>query len=166
MSTNAEIRETLRDKSLFKEFTNQEMDEFIDLLDRHEAGAGETIVKQDDLGDCMFIVVKGRARVVHHQDGHFVELAVLKAAISLANSRSWTTARVRRTCRRSTTACCCASTSARSPRWPASIPPLRSSSSSPSAASSVDSPAANQPTLHRLAALSRFAGRIEGEGFS
>ena len=79
MSTNAEIRETLRDKSLFKEFTNQEMDEFIDLLDRHEAGAGETIVKQDELGDCMFIVVKGRARVVHHQDGHFVELAVLKA---------------------------------------------------------------------------------------
>jgi CRP-like cAMP-binding protein len=79
MSTNAEIRETLRDKSLFKEFTNQEMDEFIELLDRREANSGEVIVKQDDLGDCMFIVVKGRARVVHHHNGHFVELALLKA---------------------------------------------------------------------------------------
>jgi CRP/FNR family cyclic AMP-dependent transcriptional regulator len=79
MSTTAEIRELLRDKSLFKEFTDQEMEEFIDLLDRRDSNSGDFIVKQDELGDCMFIVVKGRARVVHHQEGHFVELAVIQA---------------------------------------------------------------------------------------
>ena len=79
MSTTAEIREQLRDKILFKEFNNEEMDQFIELLDHRAAAAGDVIVRQDDLGDCMFIVVKGRARVVHHLDGHFVELATLNA---------------------------------------------------------------------------------------
>lgn len=79
MSTIAEIREKLRDKVLFREFNDQEMDEFIELLDQHSAAAGDVIVKQDDLGECMFIVVKGKARVVHHKDGHFIELATLKA---------------------------------------------------------------------------------------
>jgi CRP-like cAMP-binding protein len=78
MSTTAEIREQMRDKVLFREFTDLEMDEFIDLLDLREAAAGETIVRQDELGECMYIVVRGRARVVHHQNDQFVELATLK----------------------------------------------------------------------------------------
>jgi CRP-like cAMP-binding protein len=79
MNNNVEIREQLRDKVLFKEFTDMEMDEFIDLLDRRETHAGEVIVRQDEFGDCMFILVKGRARVVHHIDGNYVELAILKS---------------------------------------------------------------------------------------
>ena len=79
MSTTAEIRDLLRDKPLFTEFTDVEMDEFIELLDQRESPAGDIIVRQDDLGECMFIVVKGRARVVHHTEGKFVELATLKA---------------------------------------------------------------------------------------
>lgn len=78
MSTTAQIREQLRDKTLFKEFTDTEMDEFIELLDQRESAAGDAIVKQDELGECMFIVVKGRARVVHHTEGNFIELATLK----------------------------------------------------------------------------------------
>ncbi|MEO7319273.1 MAG: cyclic nucleotide-binding domain-containing protein [Chthoniobacteraceae bacterium] len=79
MSTTAEIRDLLRDKPLFHEFNDVEMDEFIDLLDQRESQAGDVIVRQDDLGECMFIVVKGRARVVHHNEGKFIELATLKA---------------------------------------------------------------------------------------
>ena len=78
MSATSEIRDQLRDKTLFKEFTDQEMDEFIELLDRRETASGELIVRQDELGECMFIVVKGRARVVHHTEGHHVELATLR----------------------------------------------------------------------------------------
>ena len=40
MSTTAEIREQLRSKVLFREFTDPEMEEFIDLLDRRDAAAG------------------------------------------------------------------------------------------------------------------------------
>ena len=78
MSATSEIRDQLRDKTLFKEFTDQEMEEFIELLDRRETAAGELVVRQDELGECMYIVVKGRARVVHHTEGHHVELATLR----------------------------------------------------------------------------------------
>lgn len=79
MSSTAEIREELRGKTLFKEFNDSEIAAFVDLLDQREAAAGDVIVRQEQMGDCMFIVVKGRARVVHHTGGEFVELATMKA---------------------------------------------------------------------------------------
>ena len=79
MSSTAEIREELRGKTLFREFNDAEIAAFVDLLDQREAAAGELVVRQDQLGDCMFIVVRGRARVVHHVGGEFVELATMKA---------------------------------------------------------------------------------------
>ena len=79
MTTTAEICEELRGKSLFKEFNDEEIAAFVDLLDQKEAVAGELIVRQDQLDNCMFIVVKGRARVVHHVGGEFVELATIKS---------------------------------------------------------------------------------------
>lgn len=78
MNTTAEIRNQLRNKTIFQEFTDLEMDEFIELLDHRSAQAGEVIVRQDELGDCMYIVVHGHARVVHHKDGNYIELARLK----------------------------------------------------------------------------------------
>jgi CRP-like cAMP-binding protein len=74
----AEMRENLRNKPLFAEFTDGEMDEFLDLLDRVEFPAGGVIVKQDESGDCMFVLVSGRAKVVHHSEAHNVDLAMLK----------------------------------------------------------------------------------------
>ena len=79
MSSTAEIRQELRGKSLFREFTDAELAAFVDLLDPRESAAGELIVRQDEIGNCMFIVIKGRARVVHHNAGEFVELATIKA---------------------------------------------------------------------------------------
>ncbi len=74
----AEMRENLRNKVLFAEFSDDEMDAFIDLLDRVEVAEDELIVRQDDAGDCMFILVSGQAKVVHHAEAHNIDLAVLQ----------------------------------------------------------------------------------------
>lgn len=74
----AELRETLRDKPLFAEFTDDEIDEFLALLDPADYAEDELIVRQDERGDCMYIVVKGRAKVVHHRECHHFELATLR----------------------------------------------------------------------------------------
>ncbi|MDB6153741.1 MAG: rane protein [Chthoniobacteraceae bacterium] len=79
MITTDEIRETLRDKVLFAEFSDEEMDEFFALLDPEEFSKGDVIVRQDDVGDCMYVLVTGNAKVLHHKDGHSIDLAVLKA---------------------------------------------------------------------------------------
>jgi CRP/FNR family cyclic AMP-dependent transcriptional regulator len=79
MSSLAEIRATLRDKVLFAEFKDEEMDAFLALLEEEQYGPGELLVRQDDWGNCMYIMVRGRAKVVHHREGHNIELAVLKA---------------------------------------------------------------------------------------
>ena len=67
MSTSTETRDKLKGKSLFVEFTDEELDDFLELLD-----------KQDDHGDCMFILVTGGASVIHHRDGKDINLAALQ----------------------------------------------------------------------------------------
>jgi CRP-like cAMP-binding protein len=78
MSNTVETREKLKDSVLFREFNTEEMDEFIELCDPVSARAGEVIVRQDDLGDCMYVVVTGSAKVIHHKAGHDIDLATLK----------------------------------------------------------------------------------------
>lgn len=78
MSTSSETRDKLRGKSLFVEFTDEELDDFLELLDLVRVKKDEIIVKQDDHGDCMFILVEGGARVVHHRDGKDINLAALR----------------------------------------------------------------------------------------
>lgn len=77
MSSPEEIREVLRGAMLFREFSDTELEKFIDLLDPEELQAGECAVRQDEPGDCMYLVVRGRARVVHHEKGRDIELATL-----------------------------------------------------------------------------------------
>lgn len=79
MSQTLEIREMLQNAALFQEFTVAELDEFLALLDPKKVDPGECIVRQDDPGDAMYLIVKGNARVVHHREGHDVELATLKS---------------------------------------------------------------------------------------
>ncbi len=78
MSISSEICDKIRGRGLFAEFSDVELEELIDLLDQHQVADGETIVKQDDPGDCMYIVVDGEARVMHHRGGRDISLAVLK----------------------------------------------------------------------------------------
>ena len=78
MSNTPEIRERLKSTALFSEFTTDEIEEFIELCDASSAAAGEVIVKQDDTGDCMYVLLSGEARVIHHSGGRDVELAILR----------------------------------------------------------------------------------------
>lgn len=78
MNQTAEIREKLRAAPLFQEFTDQELDAFIDLQDVERVPAGECIVQQDMEGDCMYLLVEGQARVVHHREGRHIDLATLQ----------------------------------------------------------------------------------------
>ena len=78
MSTSTEIWEKLKGQSLFIEFTDDELADFIALLDILEAKKGEIIVRQDDHGDCMFVLVEGTVRVLHHSGGRDINLASLK----------------------------------------------------------------------------------------
>lgn len=78
MSNTAQTREMLKDTVLFSDFSTEEMEEFIELCDPVSARTGELIVRQDDSGDCMYIVVTGSAKVTHHKAGRDIDLATLK----------------------------------------------------------------------------------------
>lgn len=78
MSNTLEIREKLQSTPLFSDFTHEELEQFLDLCDITTTAAGALIVKQDDPGDCMYVLVSGEARVVHHKDNHDIELATLR----------------------------------------------------------------------------------------
>lgn len=73
-----EYLKMLQGLPLFAEFTDAEMEGALDLIDKVQFAPGEAIVKQDEKGDCMFVLVEGSARVVHRRDGKEFELAVLK----------------------------------------------------------------------------------------
>jgi CRP-like cAMP-binding protein len=75
MST--EIVNQAKSYPLFAEFTDDELVALIDLLDIVEAADGEAIVKQDDRGDCMYILVEGEARIAHHRGGRSIGLGIL-----------------------------------------------------------------------------------------
>lgn len=79
MSTSSETRDKLKGHGLFLEFTDDELSDFLELLDLAQVKKGQVIVKQDDPGDCMFILVEGSARVVHHREGKDVNLAALQS---------------------------------------------------------------------------------------
>jgi CRP-like cAMP-binding protein len=78
MSNIADIRSKLKDHPLFAEFTPLELGELLDLLDQVNVKDGDVVVKQDEPGDCMYLVVDGEVRVIHHRGGRDIALATLK----------------------------------------------------------------------------------------
>ena len=76
---NPEYLKMLQGLPLFAEFTDAEMEGALDLIDKVQYAPGECVVKQDEKGDCMYVLVEGSARVVHRRDGKEIELAVLKS---------------------------------------------------------------------------------------
>ncbi len=77
MSDRIDTRQRLHGMRLFTEFKEAEIDAFLELLDPVHAPAGECVVRQDEPGDCMYILVSGRARVLHRRGSEKFELAVL-----------------------------------------------------------------------------------------
>ncbi len=78
MSNTSDIRGKLKGNALFAEFTDLELGELLDLLDQVKVQDGDTVVKQDEPGDCMYLVVDGEVRVVHHRGGRDIALATLR----------------------------------------------------------------------------------------
>lgn len=78
MSNPSEYRDKIKGQSIFAEFTDEELDELLDLLDPVEAQDGDVIVKQDDRGDCMYIVVEGEARITHRRAGRSIGLGIIR----------------------------------------------------------------------------------------
>lgn len=76
--SNSEYRSKIENQPLFAEFTCEELDELVDLLDPVEAADGEVIVKQDDRGDCMYILVEGEARITHRRAGRAIGLGIIR----------------------------------------------------------------------------------------
>lgn len=71
------VHQKLRAIEIFHDFTDAEMEQFIELTDPTEFKAGEIIVRQNEPGTCMFFVAEGACRVVTHRDDSAVELARL-----------------------------------------------------------------------------------------
>ena len=71
--------ETLLSKvSLFAEFTADELKILLELTDTVSLPAGSFVVRQDEPGDCMFVLMEGQARVRHRRKGRQFELAILE----------------------------------------------------------------------------------------
>lgn len=78
MNDTSDLRSKLKDNALFAEFTDLELGELLDLLDQVNVKDGAAVVRQDEEGDCMYIVVDGEVRVVHHRGGRDILLATLR----------------------------------------------------------------------------------------
>ena len=59
---NPEYLKMLQGLPLFAEFTDAELEGTLDLLDTEHFAPGEAVVRQDEKGDCMFVLVDGSAR--------------------------------------------------------------------------------------------------------
>jgi CRP-like cAMP-binding protein len=76
---NIDVSQVLLGMSLFRDFTESEVTALLHLTDPLQIPADECIVRQDEVGDCMYVIIEGEARVVHHKEGKRFDLAVLKA---------------------------------------------------------------------------------------
>jgi len=78
MST-ADTISHLKDMILCHEFTQDELVTFAELVEPVKVKKGDLIVRQDEHGDSMYILLEGSARVVHRHEGKHFELSKLEA---------------------------------------------------------------------------------------
>jgi CRP-like cAMP-binding protein len=79
MSKSTDTQQKLSALHLFAEFTDAELDGFLDLVEPVRIKAGDAIVRQDQRGECMFVILEGTAKVSHARDDKRVDLATLQA---------------------------------------------------------------------------------------
>ena len=79
MSQSTDTVSRIRSLPLFHEFSAPELEAFSELVDCVSYKDGEIVVKQDEPGDSMFVIVEGTVKVVHRSANQQVELAILNA---------------------------------------------------------------------------------------
>jgi CRP-like cAMP-binding protein len=77
MSKRHPIHEKLKVIPLFHDFTDVELEQFLELADPTAYAAGEVVVRQGEQGNCMYYVAEGTCRVMMKKGEGTVELAVL-----------------------------------------------------------------------------------------
>jgi CRP/FNR family transcriptional regulator, cyclic AMP receptor protein len=77
MSKDHPLHASLKAIPLFHDFTDSEIEEFLDLTDPTAFRAGDIIVRQNEPGNCMYYVAEGRCRVFVRSNEQIVELAEL-----------------------------------------------------------------------------------------
>ena len=77
MSNRHPIHDKLKSIPLFHDFTDDELDQFLELADPTAYTQNDSIVKQGEPGNCMYYVAEGSCRVVVKKGDDIVELAVL-----------------------------------------------------------------------------------------
>ena len=77
MNDSDKLIPQLRGTPLFRDFTDDELRAAVELLEQEQASPGTCIVRQDEPGDCMYLLVAGRAKVIHHEGGRDITLADL-----------------------------------------------------------------------------------------
>lgn len=75
---NDPICHKLAHLTLLRDFSDDEVEALAGLADKQVVAAGETIVRQDETGDTMYLMVTGEAVVNHRRDGLTFELARLR----------------------------------------------------------------------------------------
>ena len=73
------MREKFKALKLFGEFSDMERDEFLELAESAQFKTGDRIVRQDERGDCMYVILEGTVKVIHHRQAQTTELATLVA---------------------------------------------------------------------------------------
>jgi CRP/FNR family transcriptional regulator, cyclic AMP receptor protein len=74
MSNRHPIHDKLKSIPLFHDFKDNELEEFLNLVDPTVYRGGEVIVKQGEPGSVMFYVAEGHCRVVTRRNGDLIEL--------------------------------------------------------------------------------------------
>ncbi len=75
---NDPICEKLASLTILRDFQPDEVEALAELAERQTVAPGEVIVRQDEHGDTMYLLVMGEAVVNHRKDGHTFELARLR----------------------------------------------------------------------------------------
>ncbi len=77
MNKPTHIRDALLQMPLFAEFSENEIDALLDLVQPLTVEGDTVLVRQDEPGGIMYIIVDGAVRVIHRRDGREFHLATL-----------------------------------------------------------------------------------------
>lgn len=79
MKRDVKVREILRKVTIFSDLKDSELDRLFDIVEEKSFSRGNIILSQDEQGDSLFIIMKGRVKIfLMAEDGREVILSILR----------------------------------------------------------------------------------------